>query len=247
MASSQVSNREVLLAQGAFVSSANPQHKLGTRGYTEDGRAFRYAKAGASDLVAGNCIQSSAIVALHLANTPPAVAIGAKSFSYTPGATAAAADYYADGYLGVDTTPGNGYTYGLGSHAAITASTAFTLNLDDPIQVALTSSSRVGLLANPYRDVVQMPVTTATGVLVGVAPYIIAATQYGWLQTWGPCSTLIAGTPALGAIVMTPGAAAGAAEIIVAAGTLIVAQIVGNMMQIGVSGKNNWVYLKIAP
>jgi hypothetical protein len=246
MASSRLSNQEVQLAQEMFVSSANPQHKLGTRGYTEDGRAFRYVKAGASDLVAGNCIQSSAIITTHLANTPPAVAIGAKSFAYTPGATAAAADYYADGYLQVDTTPGNGYTYGLGSHAAITASTAFTLNLDDPIQVALTTSSRVGLLANPYRDVIQMPATTATGTLVGVAGYIIATTQFGWIQTWGPCSTLISGTPALGAMVLAPSAAAGAA-IIMTTTNLVVAQIVGTMGQIGVDGKNNWVYLRIAP
>lgn len=247
MALSNVSNQEILLAQDMFVSSATQQHRLGTRGYSEDGRAFRYVLAGASNLVAGNCIQSPAIVANHLANTPPIVAVGAKSFTYTPGATLGAVNQYADGYLQVDTTPGNGYTYGIKDHAAFASATAFTLNLDDPLQVALTASSRVGLLANKYAGVIQMPVTTATGLLVGVASYVIVAAQYGWIQTWGPCSTLIAGTPALGAIVMTPGAVAGAAEIIVAAGTLIVAQIVGQMAQVGVAGKNNFCDLRIAP
>ena len=234
-----------VIGQDDFVSSATQAHALGTRVETDDGRVYRYCQAGASDLVAGNCLQSSAIITTHLANTPPAVALGATSFAYTPGATAGAANLYAEGYLQVDTTPGNGYTYAVAGHAAITASTAFTLNLKEPIQVALTTSSRVGLIANPYKNVIQMPVTTATGTLVGIAPSIISATQYGWIQTWGMASVLTTGTPALGAIVMTPGSVAGAAEIIVAAGTLIVAQIVGQMAQVGVNGKNNFCNLRI--
>ena len=198
--------------------------------------------------MAGNVIQSSAIVPNHLANTPPAVAIGDTSFSYTPGATAADANAYADGFLQIDTTPGNGRMYGISGHPAITASTAFTLSLhkDDAIEVALTTSSRVGLIANPYNNVIQMPVTTATGTIAGVAVSAIPIAGYGWLQTWGPAAVLIAGTPALGAMVMAPGAVAGAAEVIVAAGTLIVAQTVGNMMQVGVDTKNNAVFLRIS-
>lgn len=243
---------ETVIAGGDTAdSSATAKHRIGTRMVTRDGRVFRYALNGAVDLVAGNCIQGPAIVALHLANTPPNVAIGATSFTYTPGATLGTANQYADGWLQVDTTPGNGQTYGIDSHLAFALSTAFTLNLktDDPIRVALTAAgSKVGLIANKYRGVIQMPVTTATGLLVGVAPCVITAAQFGWLQTWGVyAGVLIAGTPALGAIVMTPGGTAGAAEIIVAAGTLIVAQIVGNMVQVGVNLKNNAVDLKIAP
>jgi hypothetical protein len=72
---------------------------------------FRYCAAGASDTVAGSVYQSAAPIPNHLANTPPAVAVGATSFTYTPGNTAGAANLYAEGYLQVDTTPGNGYTY----------------------------------------------------------------------------------------------------------------------------------------
>lgn len=233
------------VGQDDFISSATPRHPIGTRAIDGFGRSFRYAKAGASDLVAGNCIQSSAIVVNHLANTPPAVSIGDKSFAYTPGATAGALGLYADGYLGVDTTPGNGYTYSVSGHPAISSSTAFNLTLKDQVQIALTTSSRVGLIANPYNGVIQMPATTATGSLVGVAGYIITAAQYGWVQTAGLCSTLISGTPALGAMVMSPSATAGAA-IILTTTNLVVAQIVGTMAQIGVDGKNNWVNLKIA-
>lgn len=236
----------VSLGADDFTSTVGSVHKLGTRGVSDDGRVFRYAQAGAVDLVAGNVIQSSAVVALHLANTPPAVAVGATSFAYTPGATAAAAGYYADGYLQVDTTPGNGYTYSVSGHAAITASVAFTLQLKDPIQVALTTSSRVGLLANPYKAVIQAPVTTATGTIVGVATYVITAAQFGWIQTWGVCSVLVNGTPALGAMLLgISGTTAGSVDIGTAA-PLIVSQIIGTMCQIGVSGKNNFAYLRIS-
>lgn len=234
------------VGQDDFVSSATQIHDLGTRIETDDGRVYRYAKAGAVDLVAGNVLQGPAIVTAHLANTPPAVAIGALSFTYTPGAATGTANQYAGGWLQVDTTPGNGYTYEVSGHAAIASSTAFTLNLKDPIQVALTTSSRVGLIANPYSGVIQFPVTTATGIAVGIAGYIISATQYGWIQTWGMASVLIAGTPALGAPVMTPSTTAGSA-VVETTTNLVVAQIVGFMAQIGVDGKNNFVNLRIQP
>lgn len=216
--------------------------RLGMPVECKDGRTYRWCKAGASDLVAGNVIQSSAIIANHLANTPPAVAIGATSFLYTPGNTAGAQNLYAEGYLQVDTTPGNGFIYGVSSHLAITASTAFTLNLDpaDAIQVALTTSSRVGLVAHPYQNVVQAP-TSATGSVVGVASYIITAAFNGWLQTWGPASVLQSDTTAVGLSVGFPAATAGACVAYAAATTTLV----GQMMQTAVSGKNNFVFLRI--
>lgn len=232
------------VGQDDFISSATQIHQLGTKGISDDGRVFRYVKAGAVDLVAGNVLQGPAIVTTHLANTPPAVAIGATSFTYTPGATLGTVNQYAGGIMQVDTTPGNGYNYTILGHPAFALSTAFTLTLRDPIQVALTTSSRVGLIANKYNGVIQFPVTTATGQVVGVATYIISANQFGWVQTKGLCSVLISGTPALGAYVMTPSAVAGSA-IILTTTNLIVAQIVGTMAQIGVDTKNNFCDLKI--
>jgi hypothetical protein len=236
-------NFVTITGQDIFTSSTTQYHPLGTIGRTSDGRQFRYAQAGASDLVAGELQQGAAPIPNHLANTPPAVAIGAKSFSYTPGATAGAANLYAEGYLQVDTTPGNGYTYVVSGHAAITASTAFTLNLRDPIQVALTTSSRVGLRHNAYKNVIQTP-TTITAQVVGVAPCVVTATQYGWLQTKGPCSVLINGTPAVTAPVINGATTAGSVDVWTAAAQPT-ANYVGHMMQVGVSGKNNFVFLCI--
>jgi len=230
-----------ITAQDTFTASSTQQHPLGTLATTTDGRRFRYAQAGASDTVAGSLYQGAAPLANHLANTPPAVAVGATSFSYTPGATAGAANLYAEGYLQVDTTPGNGYTYVVSGHAAISSSTAFTLYLRDPIQVALTTSSRVGLIPNAWKNIIVAP-TTLTAKVVGVAPAVITATYYGWVQTYGPCSALINGTPAITAPVINSATTAGALDVWTAAAQPT-SNLVGHMMQVGVSTKNNFVFL----
>jgi hypothetical protein len=240
------SSHAVALTGQFYRSTASAEHALGQIGEAEDGRRYRYVKAGASNLVAGNVLQGPPVIANHLATTATATAAGATSLVFTPAATGAAANYYADGMLGVSDSAGAGYTYGVKSHGTITSSTAFTLTLkdDDPIQVALTTGSRLGLVPNKYNGVIQFPVTTATGPVVGVAPYIITAAQYGWVQTKGPCTVLISGTPALGAMVMTPSAVAGSA-IILTTTNLVVAQLVGRMLQIGVDTKLNFVDLDI--
>jgi len=229
---------------GTFDSSSTQKHPLGTRAMTKDGRVFRYAVAGAVDTVAGSLYQQAAVVTAHLANTPPVVAVGATSFVYTPGAATGVANLYAEGYLQVDTTPGNGYTYLVSGHDAIASSTAFTLFLKDPIQVALTASSRVGLMPNAYKNVIVCP-TAITGRVAGVAPCIITATQYGWLQTRGPASVLINGTPAVTSPVANSGTTAGAVDVWTTAAAAVVVTPVGYMMQVGVSTKNNMVFLTI--
>jgi hypothetical protein len=235
-----------LYGQDTFTSSATQMHPLGTRGYTSDGRRFRYAQVGATDTVAGSLYQGAAPVTAHLANTPPVVAIGAKSFVYTPGAAAGAANLYAEGYLQVDTAGSgapNGYTYQVSGHAAIASSTAFTLNLVDPIQVALATSSRVGLMPNAFKNVI-VAATTVTAAAVGVAPTVIADVEYGWLQTWGPCSALINGTPGVGIGLVSSATTAGAFDVAAVAAEINV-RILARMMQVGVSTKNNFVFLQI--
>jgi hypothetical protein len=226
-----------------YTDTATQVHPLGTLGFANDGRVFKWAQAVATT-VAGTVQQSTAPLANHLAATAPAVAIGATSFAFTPGNTAGAANLYAEGYLQVDTTPGNGYTYSVSGHAAITASTAFTLYLNEPIQIALTSASRLGLLHNPCKNVIICP-TTQTATAVGVCTYIITATQYGWIQSNGAASVLINGTPTITAPVVPSGTTAGAVDLWTTAAAAVTVQPIGHAMQVGVSTKNNMIYLQM--
>ena len=223
-------------SRGTLSSSATQEHHLGQYLETKDGRGFRYALAGAVDLVAGNALQSRVEITTHDQLVVVTGAIGSTSITLTTEASTGlfAANEYADGYAVIDTTPGEGYTYHVLGHPAIAALASGTLTLypDDPIQVALSTASRVTMQSHPYSKVVQFPVTTASGMCVGVAPCIITATQYGWVQTHGPCGALIAGTPAVGAQVTAVGAVAGALSIM--SSTL---PGVGHMLRTGVNTK----------
>lgn len=236
------------------VITTTQRHPLGTIAITKDGRVFRYASAGAADLVPGNIVQSAAPIAAHLALTSAVQAIGdgfPVPIAVTPGATAGAANLYAEGTLCVDTTPNNGYQYLISGHAAITASTLFNLYLaiEDRVQVtAWSTSTRYGLHHNPYKTVIQTP-TTATALVVGGVVAIITANtvaeNFGWLQTRGPFPALINGTPAVTSPVANSGTTAGAVDVWTTAAAAVTVTPVGRMMQVGVSTKNNSVFLTL--
>lgn len=224
------------VGQEIYSSSASQIHPLGTKGEDRFGRSYRYVLAGAVDLVVGNCLQAQAQITQHQDMTPAAAAIGDKTISVTPGNVAGAADLYADGIAVIDTTPGLGYSYPIKTHLAITASTLFVLQLAVgwTVQVALTAAnSRVSLYPNPWRNVIQTPVTTLTGIVVGVCQFILTAAQYGWVGTSGQFGTLIQGTPSVGEMVSCPASAAGACNDYAAGDE----QIIGVMMDTGQDGK----------
>lgn len=241
------------LSAGLYPPGFNPtsgitasMHRLGTRISTRDGRGFRFARIGGVAAVAGSLYQASAPVAGNLAQTPAAAAIGATQVVISTITTTVTANQYSEGWLQVDTTPGNGIMYGIDGHNAATGgSGACNVNLyaDEAIQVALTTSSRVGLIANPYADIIVAP-TTLTAVAVGVPLVAAAIGAYCWIQTWGPCPVLINGTPAVTAPVINSATTAGAVDVWTAAAQPT-AQMVGHMMQVGVSTKNNAVFLTL--
>jgi len=235
----------VIIGQELYSSSATAKAALGERVTDGKGRNFRYVKAGGTALVVGNVIQAPAEIADHYGTSIAAAAIGDTSLTVTPGATGGAANLYEGGWAIIDTAGVSGslgYAYPIASHAAITASVAFTLYLDLPLQTALNTSNKVTLTPNPYRGVIQAPVTTLTGAVVGVCVYPIAASEYGWVQVSGPCATLTKGTPGPGVAVVSPGSAAGA---VVVDGATAATQVIGSMMVTGVDGKVLPVHLRL--
>lgn len=192
--------------------SATKQAELGSE-YTDGAsRRFRYCLAGATALVPGKLQQSPAEITNHQDLTPAAAAIGDTSVTATLGATAAAANLYAEGFLIVTVTPGQGYIYKIAGHAAVASAGSATLNLADPIEVALTTSSRVDLVLNPWSGVVVCP-TTQTSSPAGAAVTAVTAAQYGFIQTRGPAAILANGALTVGDPVVASDAVAGAVEV----------------------------------
>jgi hypothetical protein len=245
-----LSNRDVQLAQAMFESSATQKHKLGTRGYTEDGRAYRYVKAGVADLVAGSVVQSPSFVAGHAANavsTTSPVLAGSTSVDVTC-ASSAAANQYAEGYLCVATGVGMGYLYTIDKHAAVSTGAVgkFFLHAEESLQVTITTSATVTLLLNKYAGVLLSPANTALGIIVGVATYIITAAQYGWVQTWGPALVFCGGGGTLGAPLLGTATSGGRVSLVTAA-TLLTQRIIGFAAQTMVEAQYVVIDLTISP
>ena len=183
---------------------------VGTRMILPDGRVFRYAFANGA-VGAGQGVQSS--IALANQDTDLAVstsaAVGDKAVTITFGTspnTDVTADQYANGYLLVNDSgssgAGEGHVYrikGTGAHveADVSASPAVKINLQDgdTIAEALTAGqSEVGLVANPYHDVIITPGGAQTARCVGYAAAEVADNSYFWAQTWGEAAVLAEGT-----------------------------------------------------
>lgn len=185
-----------------------PSHQLGAIGIAPDGRKFRYAKVGSgSALVAGNLLQSPAEDTGDEGLAVAAAAAGALSVVTTSTVTVTA-NQYAEGYIVVSITPGLGNVYRIKSHPAATAA-ALTIQLHDPIKVALTTDSRIDLVYNPFDGVIQWP-ASESGAAVGVALTAASASAYTWIQTGGIAAVLQEGATAVGAQVYASTGTAGA-------------------------------------
>src|SRR3990167_711372 len=165
------------------IDEVNPTHELGEKIYTSDGRAFRYVKAGET-LVVSELLQGPAEATGNQSRIVAAAAVGDKTITTTDTVTVTANEY-AGGFVVVtgEASTGTGFQYRIKSHPAASAAVV-TLTLEDPIQVALTATTQVDLVKNPYKDVITNP-TTSTGVIVGVAVNEITSGQYGWVQVEG--------------------------------------------------------------
>ena len=183
----------VQLKQGMEKDETSSQkHKLGTRGVTSDGRVFYYAEnSGTAIDHGGYLVDGIAAVAAHdmdLAAT--ATSAGATSFTSGTSLTVTK-DQYKDGYVYFNDGPGQGETYKVKSNTAVSSATGLSITIDDEdgVATALTTSSLFGLMYNPYKDIkiIDGDGTMTTGVL-GVTCMPVTADYFCWIQTSGPAS-----------------------------------------------------------
>lgn len=208
---------------------------LGGRVETLDGRIFRAAFSGGSALVAGNLLQAPAInsKSINIA-VSAAAAAGATTVSVTLASSTASENEFADGFMVVNDEAGEGIAYRIGGHPA-SVSTALTLSLSEPLQVALTTSSEVSLI-NTFRGAIQSVATTLTGAPIGGADKAYAASNYFWLQTGGAGSVLNGDSAVVNQMLMAG----------TTAGSVLIADAgdpqVGKAMQAHVSGEHRGIW-----
>jgi len=169
-----------------------------------------------------------------------AAAAGTREVSLTLGAGAVTANQYAGGYLVVNDAAGEGRLYAISGHPAADASASLTVALDQEIAVALTTSSEVSLVLNPWSGAV-IAVTDQLDMPVGVPNVTIPANDFGWIQTRGACAVLADETLAIGVSVTTGTSVAGAVEAVDA----VSEPLVGIALQAGVDTEYRAIYLQI--
>ena len=192
---------------------------LGTKGLMPDGRVFRYSKAGEA-ITAGLMCQTPLAIANHdMDLVTAAAAVGATSIVSTLGGTAVTKDQYKGGTLYVNDGAGEGQTFRIATHAAVSSSGDFTVPFEgkQTVKTALTASSLTGLKANPYNGTLIYN-TTPDGIPTGFTPTDVASGAYFWQQTYGDAAVFAQGTMVLGQCVVPSTNTTGAVDPHVATG-----------------------------
>lgn len=184
--------------EGLYTPTVDQNYHLGTRYQDIEGNVYYYAQASsAGALVAGQLVQSAAKggatttdqVALASAGSS---AVGDKFGYATILTTAQLGGLFDDGYYCVESGGVAGQMYKIKNDdvekdvagALTVADHKFTFY--EPVRATLTgATSIVRLMVNPYRNVIQNPVTTETGSCIGGNPMAVTASYYFWLQTHG--------------------------------------------------------------
>lgn len=230
--------------QELFTTSATQGTDLGALATSGDGRYFRYFLNGAVTAVPGKVYQGPAQDATNQSPAGglavAASAIGSITVTLT-GTLTLTANVLAGSFMSVAITPGQGYLYKVKSNTAVTAAANCVVTLEDPIQIALTTASKVVFNQNPYNGCVVAP-GTLTAAPAGVPVFAVTNAQYGWLQTHGPASCLLTGTFASAGLavgVLVGGTIGSLAPAI--AGT----NVLGYTMSIGATTEYDMVMLQI--
>lgn len=198
-----------LFSTSTTAGGPNGGLNLGAKAYTGDGREYRFVLAGGTALVPGKLQQTPAETTGWENLAVAAAAVGATSITTTSTVTVTA-NAWAGGYVMVTTNTGAGYQYKIKSNPAKTAAVV-TITLEDPILVALDTTSTIDVIANPYSGVIVNP-ASASGAPIGVGVFPVTAAQYGWIQVAGVANILSDGGTAVGLAVVASNATAGAVE-----------------------------------
>ncbi len=195
-----------------YETGAKPQFPIGQKAETPNGDVFRYTLMGATVGIANRVYQTQVLDGnFNSVAHSVSLAVGDTEISFKDGGTALAADEAVGGTILVELGTDLGHIYRVKSNIA-TATNETVCQLEDGVAVQVASAtggSRVLTFQyNPWRKIVIVPTTTPTGMLLGVPRIILAAGEYGWIQSHGICSILSTGTPLVGQKVI-PGTSTG--------------------------------------
>jgi hypothetical protein len=207
-------------------------------------RVFRYGLAGGVALTAGKLVQTAVGTKADHQDLAPtaAVAAGEYEISVETAGTDLTLNQYAGGYLYVNDGAGEGQCLKIKSNPVHDHSSdpSVVITCHDALATAVATSSKVSLIADPWTAVLVAP-AAETGAAMGCPVVDMAASAYGWFQTYGPAAVLTVGTIVLGHNVVRSATVAGG----VAPATSDILDIVGTCMLVDVTTDYSLIKLNI--
>lgn len=185
---------QMTAASNLWTPTTDQKNMLGMIYDTDDGRRFRYQKAGEA-LTIGLANQSATGTANWQnevqTNSPSIPSVGDETITFTATATATK-DAFVDAYLTVEDGVGEANMYIIKNNKAgvANATTGFDIVCEiadaGGIRTAWEAASELTITVNKYKDVIVFP-TDPTGTATGVNLTAVADGSYFWGQTMGPC------------------------------------------------------------
>ena len=171
-----------------------------------------------------------------------AVSAGETAISVETGGNDLTLNEYADGYLWVNDVNGEGQTMRVKSNPAHDHSDdpSVVITTYDALATALTTSSQLSLIHNPYSGMVIAP-ATETGAVMGATVIDMTADYYGWFTVSGPQALLTVGTLVLGNIAVRSGGTDGG----VAPATDNVLTEIGEVMAVNANTEYSLIWMNI--
>jgi len=195
-------------------TSTSQKHKLGTKMIIQD-RVFRYAEAGEA-ITAGVLTKGKDGTDAHQVDLAVAAqSVGDTTITLT-GSLTITEDQYKDGYIIFNDQGEAGHMYKIKGNTAVSSATGCVITLDeeDGLATAITTSQQVGLYENPYKDIEIMDFNGVDNAPVGWAQIDIPSGSYGWVCVNGWTTALIDGTPGPGLPLVQSGAVDGSVTIL---------------------------------
>ena len=196
------------------VTTSAQKHKLGTRMQIAD-REFVYVQAG-EDITAGLLVDGMAGTAAHQVDLAVSAASAGATTVTLSGSLTIAKDQYKDGWLIFNDIEEEGHMYRIKSNTAVSSATGCVLTLDeeDGLVTAITTSQQVGIYENPHKEVEIHDHDDIDNAPLGWACVDIADTYYGWICDKGFTTALIDGTPGIATQLVASQGVAGAVEVL---------------------------------
>ena len=219
------------------VTTTAQKQKLGTRMQIGD-REFVYASTGEA-ITVGKLVMGGAGTAAHQVDLAVSASSAGATTVTLSGSLSIAKDLYKDGWLIFNDVEEEGHIYRVKSNTLVSSATGCVVTIDeeDGLVTAITTSQQVGLYENPYKDVEAHDANDVDHAPLGWTCVDIASGSYGWLCVKGFTSALVDGTPAAGVPLIASNGVDGAVEVYDEDGTVNLS-FVGYMGPIaGVAGE----------